>query len=31
MMLHAHSLEVPLPDGGVLHLTAPPPKEWERF
>ncbi|PMC61719.1 23S rRNA pseudouridine(955/2504/2580) synthase [Corynebacterium xerosis] len=31
MMLHAHSLEVPLPDGGVLHLTAPPPKEWEQF
>lgn len=31
MMLHAHSLEVPLPGGGVLHLTAPPPKEWERF
>lgn len=31
MMLHAHSLEVPLPDGGVLHLTAPPPREWERF
>lgn len=31
MMLHAHSLEVPLPGGDVLRLTAPPPKEWDRF
>lgn len=31
MMLHAHSLSVPLPDGDVLHVTVPPPAEWERF
>lgn len=31
MMLHAHELRVPLPDGDVLHLVAPPPAEWGRF
>ena len=31
MLLHAHTLQIPLPDGGTLRLTAPPPKEWERF
>ncbi|WJY99405.1 Ribosomal large subunit pseudouridine synthase C [Corynebacterium hansenii] len=31
MMLHAHKLTVPLPDGDVLRIEAPVPEEWGRF
>lgn len=30
MFLHAHSLRIPLPDGGHLDLTAPTPPAWDR-
>lgn len=31
MMLHAHRLEVPMPDGSVLAVEAPMPEEWRKF
>jgi len=30
MFLHAHTLTIPLPDGGTLDLTAPTPPAWDR-
>ncbi len=30
MFLHAHTLRIPLPDGGLLDVTAPTSPDWDR-
>lgn len=31
MLLHAHRVDIPMPDGNELTLTAPTPAEWEKL